>query len=69
MPNLTKKDLLKSVQDDKAEFLSESHGDKDCWDQVYSYQGYEFIVWAFTSDRWLHDDADDIQITKEPQVN
>lgn len=58
----TKKELLQSVNEDKATFIGEEWIVKDCWEFEYSYKGVTFYVNAYTQDRWLEDDPELISI-------
>ena len=60
--SITKKELLKSVEDDTATFVSEHHVCKDCWRQLYEYKGISFLVNAYTYDKWLEEDPELIEI-------
>lgn len=59
---MNKKELLNSVQENKATFVAEEYITKDCWQQEYEYQGVNFIVNVYGQERWLEDDHELIEI-------
>ncbi|CAL9958898.1 exonuclease recombination-associated [Vibrio phage K250 g1] len=58
----SKEELLKAVNDDKAVFVSEEHEGKDAWSQTYTYNGVKFTVGAFGQERWIDEDASNINL-------
>lgn len=58
----SKEDLLKAVNDDEAVFVSEDHEGKDAWTQTYEYNGVKFTIGAFGQERWLDEDASNINL-------
>lgn len=62
---ITKKELLKAVEEDTATFVSEHHVCKDCWHQEYKYKDVSFIVNVYTYDKWLEEDPELIYILED----
>lgn len=62
---LQKEILLKSVQDDKAEFIEEQHIQDDMFELYLKYNGTRFSISAHGNERWLMDEIDFITICEE----
>jgi hypothetical protein len=69
MAEYTKKELLSSANNDTATYMNEEWVCKDCWELEYFYEGVTFYISAYTSDRWLEDDPELIQIKGEGDGN
>ena len=65
MSVLTKKELLKSVNEGKATFINEEYICKDCWEQEYLYKGVTFYVNVYSANRWLEEDSELLTIEVE----